>query len=624
MGALTSTAFLGVVLAVLTWPIASMVPGSGPDPSWMAGLYLAHAEGLQFGKDIVFTYGPLGFLQDPVLYDQGMWVIAFLFQVAVHVAVAVSLLWSARRALPLSLAVVACYVVLVIGGLAAAAVLLAFAWCFVALGDRPPRFAVPLVTIGGGALAAVELQVKANFGIAILGMTVVTVLGLPNRRRNVPLFVAAAIAAFVACWLAAGQDLANVPAFASRSAQVVSGYSAAMATDILAQHWERVAAPAAMALLMAGGALATRRDPLGRRLASLTLVALFAFMAFKQGFVRQGLGNTPEFFVLLAGAGIVVASRLPRLPLRAAAFGLVVPLAGLALVVLPSPSLWGSLKPEHHVEFLRQDLDALFRPGERTRLISEARRGLRRGYRLDPAILATLRGRPVHIDPWEIALAWTYRLNWHPLPVIQSYSAYTSRLDRLNAAALGGAGAPEMILRHRATVASTGETSVDERFPGWESPAAMRAMLCRYRPVETTQRWQLLERAVDRCGAPWPIGVVHSVTGERLPVPPPPRRADMVFARIGGVGVDGWEAVRTLLYRARERTATLGGGTHGTWRLVPATAGDGLVLRAAPRVDYPAPFRLAPNSRTISLQVAGADPRLITVRFFAQRVGPFR
>lgn len=618
---LTSTPFLGVALAALTWPIFSILPASGPDPSWVAGLYLAHAEGLQFGKDIVFTYGPLGFLQDPVLYDEALWVVAFLFQVIVHSAVAVALLWSARRAFPLAAAFAACYVLLVIGQLQAAAVLLAFACCFAALGEEGPRFAVPLVTIGGGVLAPVELLAKANYGIAIFGIVALTVLGLPDRRRNLPLFLVTAGGTFAVCWAAAGQDFSNLPAFASRTGQIVSGYSAAMVTDIVVQQWERVAAPLAIALLLAGAALASRRDPAPRRIASIGLVALFSFMAFKQGFVRQGLGNTPEFFVLVAGAGIVVASRLPRLPLRAAALGLVLPLAALALAVLPTASIWQSLKPQHHVEFLRRDLDALLRPAERRTLIAEARTSLRAGYRLDPAVLDAVGHRAVHIDPWEISLAWAYGLRWHPLPVIQSYSAYTPELDRLNAASLTGPDAPTMVLRHSGLAEGARGESVDNRYPGWESPAAMRAMLCNYRAVRTTPRWQLLERAGDRCGAPRPIGVAHAVTGETISTPAPPAPREIVFARIGGIGVEGWEAAESVLYRARERTATL--GERGTWSLVPATAGDGLVLHAAPRVDYPAPFRLVPDSPTVSFDVDGAAPRPLTVRFFAQHVGEF-
>ena len=617
--ALTSTPFLGVVVALLTWPIVSIVPSTGSDPSWMASLYMAHGEGLRFGRDIVFTYGPLGFLEVPVLYEQTMWIIAFLYQALIHISLAVSLVWVGRRAFPLPIAVVACYGLLVIGRLEGAVVLLAFTWCLVALDDRAPRFSLPLVTIGGGALAGIELLGKANYGLSILAFATLTVLGLPDRRRNLPLFATVTACAFGASWIATGQDPSEVFGFAARSAQVISGYSSAMATDILAVDWEVPAAIAAMALLLVATAIGTWRDPLSRRLVSLTLVALFSFMTFKQGFVRQGLGNTPEFFVLIAFAGIAVASRLPRLPYRSLALGVAAPLVALALVALPSPSLRESLKPEAHLEFMRQGIDALLIPGERERLIAEARSWMRSSYRLSPDIVRDLGDRPVHVDPWEVGVAWAYGLNWHPLPVMQSYSAYTPQLDELNAAALSGADGPSAILRHRMLEPADGSSgSIDDRYPGWESPAAMRAMLCNYRALRTSAHWQLLDRVPHRCGLPRLIGVVHSTTRSRIPVPPPPGPSDIVFARIDGIGVGGLESFRSDLYRARERTVTL--GARGTWKLVPETAGDGLILRAPPLVDYPEPFQLAPDVGAMSLWIAGTAPRPLTVAFYAQRV----
>jgi hypothetical protein len=613
---------MGVAVSLLTWPIISIVPSTGPDASWMAGLYMAHGEGLQFGRDIVFTYGPLGFLEVPVLYEQAMWIVAFLYQALVHVALAVSLIWVARRAFPLPIAVAACYSLLVIDRLAGAVVLLAFIWCLVALDDRAPRFSVPLVTVVGGLLAGIELLAKANYGLAILAFATLTVLGLPERRRNVPLFAAVAGGAFAASWMASGQSPSEVLEFGARSAQMISGYSNSMGRDILVVDWELLGAIAAMALLFIAAAVATWQDPLPRRLVSLALVALFSFMTFKQGFVRQGLGNTPEFFILIAGAGIAVASRLPRVPYRAAALGLAVPLVGLALTALPSPSLRDSLKPEAHLQFMRQGLDALLVPGERERLIAQARSWMRSSYRLNPDIVRDLGDRPVHVDPWEAGVAWAYALNWHPLPVMQSYSAYTPQLDELNAAALSGPDGPSAILRHRTLEpGDDSRGSIDDRYPGWESPAAMRAMLCNYRAVRTSAHWQLLDRVAHRCGLPRLIAVVHSTTGSRIPVPPPPGPRDVVFARIDGIGVEGWESVRAVLYRARERTVTL--GARGTWKLVPETAGDGLILRAPPLVDFPEPYQLAPNVGAMWLQIAGTAPRPLTVAYYAQRVRRF-
>ncbi|HWB69651.1 MAG TPA: hypothetical protein VG518_06705, partial [Solirubrobacterales bacterium] len=343
---LASTPVLGAALGILTWPLVSILPASGPDPSWLAGLYMAHGEGLQFGKEIVFTYGPLGFLQSPVLYSEILWALAFLFQAALHLGVAISLLYVGRRSLPLPLAALACYCLLVIGSLEASAVLIAFIWCFLALEKSRPRRASFALIAAGGALAAIELLVKANYGVTVLVLVALTVLGLEGRRRNLPVFAVALLGTFGACWLLAGQDLSGLPAFLSHSAQMIAGYSDAMGTNIIAVPWERWAAIGAIALTVGATALASRGGPLPRRLATLGLVVVFSFTAFKQGFVRQGLGNTPEFFVLIACAGLTVASRLPRTALRGAALALTVPLIGLALAVLPTPSLEESLKPQ--------------------------------------------------------------------------------------------------------------------------------------------------------------------------------------------------------------------------------------------------------------------------------------
>lgn len=618
-----STPFLGAAVAALTWPIRSIAPTTGPDPSWVAGLYMALGEGFRFGEQLVFTYGPLGFLQEPALYDEGLWTVAFSYRGFVHVAVAISLLWVARRAFPLAVALAVCYMLLVIGYLEGAVALLALVWCLVALGDNPPRFAVPLVVVGGGAIGAIELLGKANYGIAVLALCSVTVLGLPGRRRNAPLFTGVALLSLGALWLLAGQGLSNVSDFASNGMQLLSGYSGSMSTDITDASWERPFAVVAMALLLAGAVLATWRDPLPRRLASLAVVALFAFLSFKQGFVRQGLGNTPDFFALMLGGGIAVAARLParlpRVPRRSAAFALVAPLTALTIAALPSPSFWRSLEPDSHITFLRQELHAFLSAGERDRVVSAARRSMRSAYRLDRPTLRLLGDRPVHVDPWEIGAAWAYGLNWRPLPVIQDYLAYTPALDRLNADALEGPGAPATILRQNtAAFGSSTDASIDDRYPGWDPPAATLAMLCHYRAVRTTRRWQLLERVTNRCGPPRQIDSVRTRTGEEVRVPPPPSPRHIVFARIHGLGVEGWETLRSALYRARPRTATL--DRHAVWRLAPETAHDGLIMRAPGLVDYPEPFRLAPDAQTLAVQVQGDASRDVAVEFYAQRV----
>ena len=68
----------------LTIPHLCLLPGSGLDSSWLLALNIAAANKLQFGKDIVFTFGPFGFFWLPVFYDVKLWVLSLTVNLFVH------------------------------------------------------------------------------------------------------------------------------------------------------------------------------------------------------------------------------------------------------------------------------------------------------------------------------------------------------------------------------------------------------------------------------------------------------------------------------------------------------------------------------------------------------------
>lgn len=622
-----STPLIGFVLGLLTWPTDSITPSSGPDPSWVTGLYLAFEQGMRFGTEVVFTYGPLGFLEVPSLQDSGLWMVSIAYQSALHVAIAITVLWAARQALPLVLAIALAYVALIISPLPATVVLLAFIWCFAALSDRAPSFALPLVVFGGGSLAAIELLGKANYGVSVLVFCTITVLGARDRRDNVPWFAGIVVIGFLALWFGAQQGLSNLPDFVSNAIQSISGYSRAMTNDVGEVAWQRPWALVVIAILLGGAVLATRGDKLPQRIASLALVATLSFLSFKQGFIRQGPGGSSDFFALMLVAAIGISWRLPEklgpLPSKSPAVALLAPMLALAIATLPF-AFGPSLKPHDHLEALGEQAHAFVSSGERERIREEAKATMLASYALDQRTLDLIGDKPVHIDPWEIGVAWAYGLNWHPLPVFQDYSAYTEKLDEINARALSTPDGPARILRQNAKlfVPNIPDSSIDGRYAAWDPPAAHRAMLCHYDAVHTTERWQVLERVPNRCGDPHPIETVESQTGEEIEVPAAPEKDEIVFARIHGAGVEGLESLRSTLYRARQRTVTLDG--YAVWRLVPDTAGDGLVMRVPSSVDFPEPFQAPFDARTMSVQIQGATPRPLTIEFFSQRVQPTR
>ena len=203
-----------------------------------------------------------------------------------------------------------------------------------------------------------------------------------------------------------------------------------------------------------------------------------------------------------------------------------------------------------------------------------------------------------------------------PLPVLQNFSAYTASLDRLDANKLRSPGAPQRILRENPRLVDSQQrgSTIDGRFAGWDPPETSLAMLCNYVPQLTDSRWQVLGKVPDRCGRPQLVASVHAPAGAELTVPAP-RSGAVSYARIDGAGVSGLESIRALLYRARSRSVNVNGTQK--YRLVPGTSGDGLLMRAAPGVDYPAPFALSPAARTIKLTGISGD---LVIQFYSMPV----
>ena len=61
-----ATPSLALVVALVTWPVLSLTPGVGLDPSWEVALQMATQRGFDWGTQVIFSYGPLGFLSVPL------------------------------------------------------------------------------------------------------------------------------------------------------------------------------------------------------------------------------------------------------------------------------------------------------------------------------------------------------------------------------------------------------------------------------------------------------------------------------------------------------------------------------------------------------------------------------
>jgi hypothetical protein len=600
---LSSTWALGLVVALLTWNVVFVGPYPGLDPSWWAGLYMAAAHDLAFGRQVIFTYGPLGFLGLPWLWESGLGVLAFLFGAVLHVAICTSLIWALRRTIGPVGALVASFLLVVTGIGADLPVIIAGVWCLAALSQDAPGPARWLVLGGGAILGALELLITPRPGVAVLAMATVTLAAGPQRRRDLLSFAGLAAVALGALWLAAGQGVGNLPDFVASSVQVVTGYSEAMGTQPISLLYLVAEIALGLGLVGAAAGLAPARRP--ERLGMALVMAVAVFSIYKEAAVRSDFDHVAVFTTTTAG--LVAALPFGRRRVMAiAAIG--------ALIVV-------NIAVDHHVNrpLTLNPVTYVRQAGDQVRLLVSAHRraairfgaaiGMAEHYRVPVAMLAALRGHTVDVSPWEIGVAWAYGLDWKPLPVLQNYTAYTAHLDALDARALSGADGPQRILREDPALLEAGypAATIDDRVAAWDPPRASLAMLCHYAEVRASVSWEVLARVGDRCGTPRSLGEIHAREGAPIVLPPDPA-GSVLYAAVLGAAPSGLERVRTLLWRARFRYVSINGSMPH--RLVPGTAADGLVLDVPRGLDYSPPFALSPGARTLSITGTGGPVTL--------------
>lgn len=584
---------LGSLVALLTWRFAFVAPIPSLDGSWSAGLSMAIKQGLDFGSDVVFTYGPLGFLHAPDVWFGDLAVLAFLYGAGLYVAICTSLVWALRRSLGWVAAALVSLLAMMLMPSFDQVIILAAIWSLAILSPEPARFPRLILVIGGSLFAAVETLFKVSNGPLVFLLCAIALFGARVQRRGLALFGGLYVAALLLLWLVTGQSVSELPGYLRNSFEVVAGYGGAMALDG-APSWQLPVAIGALVAVAAASAGGAYRDGRARSCA-VAVTAIVAFAFYKENFIRSDVNHTAIYFASVCILWLVIPWSLARRGALAGALALG------AISLHAAPQSGANLDLIANVKLATEQARTLLSSGRRQDLTLAGRTYSKATYRLDPETLAELRGHTTSIDPWDIGVAYTYDLDWSPLPVIQSYVAYTPHLDGLNADFLEGAGAPQRILRENTNLIHPGfpTGTLDDRFPGWDPPRQARETLCHYAPLRTTPRWQVLGRVSDRCGPPRPAGTVEAAFDESVDVPAP-GPGELVFARVHGAEVEGLERLQGLLFRPSLRYAAINDGTE-VYRLPPALAGDGLMLRASPSLLAAGPFSQIPQAENIEI-----------------------
>ncbi len=598
----------GALVVVLGWRVSLAGPQAGFDPSWNTGLYMAAHEHLQFGRQIMYTYGPLGFLDFPLLAYPGLFRLACLYTLIVDLTLLTVLISALKRTVGHVVPAAAVSVLLFSVPMDPTIVIVAVG-SIGALQEPPTSRRGYLLAAAAGAITGLEILVKFNTGVTVGAMSLVTVLALPGKLRTASAYVASAVVVFLVLWVVSAQNLGNLWAFFHTSLSVVSGYSQALGTELPGEQWQYwpallLGVLGVFAALRSGGP-----DERPRRTGLVIVWCVLFYLEFKEGFVRHD-DHSFAFFATLLGAFVGFRWRPGRRDLGVVTW-LVFVLAYFAVTTIDPIGL---IHVRSSVRRFYDDARVIKSPSALSGDVQAARRALAASYGFDRRDEALVSGQRVDVEPWEDSLAWAFSLDWSPAPEFQPFTAYTTLLDSANARAFSAPDGPERI------AAQTPRTH-DGRYPGFDAPAATRAILCHFVPLRVTSQWEILGRVPNRCGPARPLSTARAPLGAPVAVPRPPRPNELVFVRVDGVQVAGLEAVQAALFKSRKRHITL---ARRTYRLVPGTAGDGLLISAPRSADYPGAYRLASDVHTLSAEIGVRSPGhgVVHYAFFSMRITP--
>ncbi len=637
-----------IAAAVLTLPIAIYTLPAGSEYDYQAAMTVAFREHLQWGSQVVWAYGPYGYMNEPAFMDFNTWALAFAANLAGHAALfgVLALFLFRIRARPWQWVLLSVVAVLSFDRYTGApfarfpvldheaacvAILLLY------LGTEASNRKVAALFAGGAGVIIGYLFLDKGTYILVGGTLVAAYLALNltrGRAGSVVALVGGVVAGYLVLWLLAGQSIAGIPSYFRTAFEIIAGYTAAMSqSGDDGAKYPTLQLGIAVAMLAAAGLslLITvwRRDWSLFRLLLLTL-SLEVF-AFKNSFVRIGEHHSLEFWAL---AGFLQALVLVRAIARTQAIGsapaviaAVTVLVSLVLVGGLGPFIGGIPKMRPSLAFpanLATDRRALsVFVGPKRRLLEGAQLSvaLRAAYPLPPDVVNELRQGSVDVVPSDILLAFAYGLQWDPQPVLLSYSAYRPYLDHLDAQHYVGPQAPRFVLY----VAK----GIDGRYPLFDEPETYRVLFERYQVREQTSNLLVLERRPD--GPLPPELQVSSVTG-RLGqwIPVPPHGDQRIYGRVQ-VGYTLLGQALNLLLSPPElhiRIKYGGGEISPAYRFVPAVAPDGLELSCyapdTPSVEHMAEGRFDQPIEAIQILAdspAEAYQQVVQVAYFSQSVG---
>jgi dolichol-phosphate mannosyltransferase len=528
---------------------------------WLVvALHEAFLRGLHFGSDLVFTFGPWGFLLNgfhPRTID-----LMFFLRTAI-VVIGLLTLWKAieKRSGRRSFAVGTTALLAVAAYVCWSDTYLLFIPLLILLegferADGKSSTLYYLLIVAGTLLGLAKFSMMVMVTAAVAAVAVDEI-----RRRSFPWSATVHAVAVATFWLIARQRLADFLPFVRSSLELASGYGEAMGVnDVL--YSARSFRPFLLSALSFTVILAVieLRRSFFRGVLLLGGWSALLLLLFKSAFVRA------DHFHIAPASGVLLLTQVTYLTMRVRrerviCWLLIIPIAFSVYLV----ELFGDRS-------IVRDVSGALRASSRNVVRLVCWPSFREEmYRIHRDALATTATPPLpmraDIYPAPFGIILRPGFTWQPRPAYVSYAVYTPRLARLNASWLEKNGPPYVLFDIE---------TIDHQLPSLQDGASWALLLSHYDLKGEAGKHLILQRRATPASAGLTLTMTRRARfGEKVLLP----AQDLTFARIT-IDLTERGKLESVLYRtpALRIRVGLADGTEKKFRFIRRMAESEFLL----------------------------------------------
>jgi hypothetical protein len=457
-------------------------PIAGIDGSWAMAINMAIHKNFVFGKDFIFTYGPLGFLSTRFPMYMNKWHL-IMFDLYMMINFAFILFYVLYNNRSISAYVLSFFTITLFGYIYSSDVVIILVWIMFFMFFYFLRHGHIYILINSILIATLLFFIKLNTGIVAIFFLYIFLIYCSFKKKLsithcVGFIMTQGLFILLLClWLKV--SLFN---YIVGSLHIINAYNDAMFLFRL-EHVD--ALQSALLIITLYIILFFRYIKIFLKdltmLMVYMLLAAMTYIIFKQAFVRADehhvltfIRLTPLFFCLLF---IFSQESIKNHIGKFIVFCLFIGYLHLGSRIKLYELSKYSTKYEQLVQYVSDVFNTSY-TFDYSYLDNE---------KVIPANLVKIIGnKSVDILPYEISYIFLNKLNYNPRPVIQSYSTYDEYLDNKNAEKYMSDSAPEFVLFQL--------DQIDERLAIAEEAQTKIALLKNYEVIDRSWEYLLLKK----------------------------------------------------------------------------------------------------------------------------------